>query len=345
MRITSKAPCRVDLAGGTLDIWPLYLFHPDPVTVNFAVDRYTSCVIETRNDKEIHLESRDLKQTETFGSLEELRAARKYKLPLTSHILRFFTPETGVNVYTNSEAPAGAGISGSSSLIISITSAMNRLTNSGYKIEQLREISQNIEAQIIRVPTGCQDYYPAMYGGISAIDLGPAGIRRSAIDIPHTELNRRFVLAYTGAPRNSGINNWEVTKAHVDGDKQVLKNFDKIAAIASAMRSAVERQDWKDMGRLLREEWTNRRKNIPGITTPLIDSLINMTRKAGSIGAKVCGAGGGGCVLFLVEPEAKQRVSQAIEAEGAQVLDVKVAPRGVRVQAEEQPRRRSANAN
>jgi D-glycero-alpha-D-manno-heptose-7-phosphate kinase len=344
MRIIAKAPCRVDLAGGTLDIWPLYLFHANPVTVNFAVNRYTTCVLETRNDGRIHLASHDLKQTEQFGSLAELRAAKKYKLPLTAYILRFFRPETGLNVYTDSEAPAGAGISGSSSLIISTTSATNRLTNAGYKIEQLREISQNIEAQIIRVPTGCQDYYPAMYGGISAIQLGPAGIRRTEIKIPHEELNRRFVLAYTGAPRNSGINNWEVTKAHIDGDRQVHKNFDKIAAIASGMRRAVERQDWAEMGRLLREEWTNRRKNAPGITTPLIDRLIEVTRKAGSTGAKVCGAGGGGCVLFLVEPDAKDRVARAIEAAGAEVLDVTVAPRGVRVLVEQQAQRRSANA-
>jgi D-glycero-alpha-D-manno-heptose-7-phosphate kinase len=336
MRITSKAPCRVDLAGGTLDIWPLYLFHAHPVTVNFAVDRYTSCVIETRNDREIHLHSEDLNVSESFGSLGELRGTRKHKLPLVAQILRFFTPESGIDVRTNSEAPAGAGISGSSALIIATTNAFNKMTEAGYTLEQLREISQNIEAQIIRVPTGCQDYYPAMYGGISAIELGPTGIHRVEIKIPHEELIKRVVLAYTGEPRNSGINNWEVTKAHIDGDTGVHKNFDKIAAIANGMRSAVERQDWKDVGRLVREEWTNRRKNAPGITTPLIDHLVEVTRKAGSTGAKVCGAGGGGCVLFLVEPDAKQKIVELIEREGAKVLNVTVAPRGVRVQVEKE---------
>ncbi len=343
MRITSKAPCRVDLAGGTLDIWPLYLFHANGVTVNFAVDRYTSCVIQTRNDREIHLQSRDLNQSESFASLDELRGAKKYKLPLAAQILRFFTPETGVDVHTNSEAPAGAGISGSSALIIATTSAFNKLTGTGYSIEKLREVAQNIEAQIIRVPTGCQDYYPAMYGGVSAIELGPAGVRRVEIKISHDELIQRVVLVYTGVPRNSGINNWEVTKAHIDGDKAVHKNFDKIAAIANAMRGAVERQDWKEAGRLLREEWSFRRKNAPGITTPLIDRLVEVTRKAGSTGAKVCGAGGGGCVLFLVEPDAKHKVAALIENEGAKVLDVKVAPRGVQIKVEREAGREAAN--
>lgn len=331
MQITSTSPCRVDLAGGTLDIWPLYLHHPNAVTVNFAVSRYTSCVLTTRADAEIHVTSKDLNQSESFASLEALRAAKKYKLSLVAYIVRFFQPETGLDIVTNSEAPAGAGISGSSSLIISTVSAFNKLCNTGYKIEQLREIAQNIEAQIIKVPTGCQDYYPAMYGGVSAVELGTAGIRRVEIPIPHAELNSRVVLAYTGEPRNSGINNWEVTKAHVDGDKAVHKNFDRIAAIAHGMRGAVAAQDWKEVGRLLREEWTNRKKNAPGITTPLIDRLVEVTRKAGSTGAKVCGAGGGGCVLFLVEPEAKRRVAEAIEREGATVLPVEVAPKGVRL--------------
>ncbi len=333
MKISTQAPCRVDLAGGTLDIWPLYLHHPSAVTVNFAVDRYTHCLLETRRDARINVFSRDLDRRESFDSLAALRATGKYQLPLAAYILRFFTPPTGLDITTHSEAPAGAGISGSSALIIAAVSAFNRLCGTGYNLEKLREIAQNIEAQIIRVPTGCQDYYPAMYGGVSAIELSPAGIKRVEIPIPHAELEARVVLAYTGEPRNSGINNWEVTKAHIDGDRKVHGNFEKISAIANGMRAAVAAQDWKEMGRLLREEWANRKKNAPGITTPLIDRLVAATRKAGSTGAKVCGAGGGGCVLFLVEPGAKQRVASIIAAEGATVLPVKVAPRGVKVKA------------
>ena len=166
------------------------------------------------------------------------------------------------------------------------------------------------------MPTGAQDYYPAMYGGVSAIELTPAGIARKAIPVDLRDLNARIVLAYTGEPRNSGVNNWEVTKAHSDGDAKVHRNFDRLASIAHAMRGALERADWDDVARLLREEWSNRRKNAPGITTPLIDRLVSTTRRAGAAGAKVCGAGGGGCVIFLVEPGSKAAVSAVIEREG-----------------------------
>src|ERR1700736_3735741 len=209
MKIISKAPCRVDLAGGTLDIWPLYLFHVNSVTVNFAVNRYTTCMLETQPGTAITVRSVDLGVEESFGSLEELCDAKRPKLPLAARVLRYFAPPGGLRVETGSEAPAGAGISGSSALIIAMASALNRLTRRGLAIEKLREIAQNIEAQIIRVPTGSQDYYPAMYGGVSAIELGVAGLHRVALPVDLEDFNQRIVLAYTGVPRNSGINNWE----------------------------------------------------------------------------------------------------------------------------------------
>jgi D-glycero-alpha-D-manno-heptose-7-phosphate kinase len=334
MRISAKAPCRVDLAGGTIDIWPLYLYHPHAATVNFAIDCYASCTLETRRDSRITLRSRDLKAEESFDSLEALRAARRHKLPLAACLVRYFAPCQGFDLLTDSESPAGGGIAGSSTLIITVSSALNHLTGAGHPPETIREISQNVEAQIIRVPTGCQDYYPALYGGVSVIELTEAGIVRKCLPVDIDDLNERFVLAYTGEPRNSGINNWDVMKAHIDGDRKVFRNFGQIARVAHEMRAALERSDWDETARLLRQEWANRRKNAPGISTPLIDRLVAVTRRAGAVGAKVCGAGGGGCVVFLVEKGAKAPVSAAIEREGARVLPVGVAPHGVQVEVE-----------
>ncbi|MFN7923497.1 MAG: hypothetical protein U0Q16_25575 [Bryobacteraceae bacterium] len=334
MKLFSQSPCRVDLAGGTLDIWPICLYHDNAVTVNFAVSRYTQCWIETRDDSRIILKSRDLGAQESFESLDALMAAKKYKLGLHAWLLRFFRPKTGLLFETNSQAPAGAGISGSSSLMITAGAALNRLCGTGFAIEKLRETVQNIESQIIRVPTSPQDYYPAMYGGVGNIELRPSGIQHFYLPVDLDEFNQRIVLAYTKVPRNSGINNWEVMKAHINGDKKVQKNFDRIAEIANGMRAAVGRQEWSEAGRLLRAEWEHRRKNIPTISTELIDRLVKVTRRQGALGAKVCGAGGGGCVFFLVEPDAQKRVQEAIAKEGAEVLPVTVAPKGVRVKVE-----------
>ncbi len=110
MKIISRAPTRVDLAGGTIDIWPLYLFHEEPQTINFATTLYASCTIEPRQDGRIVLESADLGLEESFDDYKALKRAGRYKLPLAALLVRFFAPRQGLTLSTASEAPAGAGI-------------------------------------------------------------------------------------------------------------------------------------------------------------------------------------------------------------------------------------------
>ena len=261
-------------------------------------------------------------------------AAGNHRHVLAAHLVRFFAPERGLRVETDSQSPAGAGISGSSALMIATTAALAHFTGRELDLEKMRVIAQNVEAQIISVPTGCQDYYPALYGGVSAVHLEPDGIRRAAVPVAPEEIEIRFVLAYTGVPRQSGINNWEVFKAHIDGDKRVFRNFEKIAAIARDMHQALLRHDWEDVARLLREEWSLRRTNAAGITTPLIDKLIAVANKNGGRAAKVCGAGGGGCVLFMVEEGARESVARAVSEAGGRILPLKVAREGLRITSE-----------
>ena len=200
----------------------------------------------------------------------------------------------------------------------------------------LLEVRENIrvavEAQAIDVPTGVQDYRPALYGGVSAVELGVAGIRRVALPVPAGELERRLVLAYTGATRNSGINNWEVTKRHIDGDREVQARFARIRDIAAAMRDALERQDWPDVGRHIAEEWENRKRLAPGVTTAAIDAMLAAAAAAGATGGKVCGAGGGGCLFCIGAPDDVPGIREALAAKGAQLLDFRIEPDGLRVE-------------
>ncbi len=329
--VVAHAPCRVDLAGGTVDIWPLYLFHPGAVTVNFAVNVLTRCELRPLPGRELVLKSLDTGREDRFPDLDALCSARRFKHPLAGYLVRYFGPEGGLSIETHSESPAGAGISGSSAMMIATTAALARYTGRNMSLEDIRILAQNIEAQLIRVPTGCQDYYPALYGGVSAIHLDPDGIHHESIKVDPDALDRRFVLAYTGAPRQSGINNWEVFQAHINGARKVLRNFDEIVAIARAMHDAVATADWDEMARLLHAEWKLRKTNAPGISTPLIEKLIASASQVGARASKVCGAGGGGCVVFLVEEDAKQRVADAIREAGGRILPALVARDGLTV--------------
>ncbi len=335
VRIEARAPTRIDLAGGTLDIWPLYLFHEGAVTVNCAISRYASCVIETRpgrqGAKRIILTSRDTHRRESFASLAALGRARHYRLPLLGHLVRLFRPRTGLALTTDSEAPAGAGIGGSSAMAVAICAALDRLTGAGLSREHWIHISRDAEAMVIRVPTGTQDHYPPAFGGASAIVLAPGGEHREALRVDLDELERRLVLCYTGKPRQSGINNWEVFQLHINGDRGVWRNLDQITAVARAVRSALEGSRWEEVGRLVREEWEFRRRNLPTISTPVIDRIIAAARRQGALGGKVCGAGGGGCLALVIEPEARARVEAAVRSVGGELLPMRIDRRGVRV--------------
>ncbi len=327
--VLAQAPCRVDLAGGTLDLWPLYLFHPGAVTLNVAINVLTTCRITPLPGSEIRFRSVDTRREERFANLDAVCRAKSFKHPIGGWLTRFFAPESGFALETTSESPAGAGIAGSSALMIATTAALAKFTGRKLDREEMRVIAQNVEAQIINVPTGCQDYYPALYGGVSAVELGVDGIHRESVPVAAEEIDARFVVVYTGAPRQSGINNWEVFKAHIDGDKKVVKNFEQISQVAGEMHRALVQHDWREVARLLREEWKLRRSNYANISTPLIDKLIAVASKNGARAAKVCGAGGGGCVLFMVKEGARERVIEALKLNGAQMLSSQVAREGL----------------
>jgi D-glycero-alpha-D-manno-heptose-7-phosphate kinase len=333
MIIEAKAPTRVDLAGSTLDIWPLYLFHPGAATVNVAISRYAYCIIEahSRDDERIHLVSRDIKRKESFASFAAMERAARYKLPLLAEIAKFFRPEGGFTLTTDSEAPAGAGIGGSSAMAVAICAALDRFTGAGKSKEDWIHISRDAEAIVINVPTGTQDHYPPAFGGAAAIELPPGGEHRVELRADLNELEKRLVVCYTGKPRQHGINNWEVFKAHIDGRGGVRHGLERISQVAQKLRGALEGADWKEAGALMREEWSFRKRNLPTISTRLIDRAIDGARRNGALAGKVCGAGGGGCVVLLIEPDARERVERAIGEAGAKVLPVKIDRQGVQV--------------
>ena len=283
MLIESKAPTRVDLAGSTLDIWPLYLFHPGAVTLNAAISRYAHCAIETHapGDESIKLVSLDTQRAENFASFAKLARAKRFRLPLLAEIVKFFRPEGGFTLTTNSEAPAGAGIGGSSAMAVSICAALDRLTGTGRSKVDWIHISRDAEAVVIHIPTGMQDHYPPAFGGAAAIELIPGGERRVELNVNLDELERRLVVCYTGKPRQSAINNWGVFKAHIDNKGSVVNNLERISQIAQKMRVALEAGNWKEAGRLMHDEWTFRRRNLPTISTKTIDRIIeNSVAKA-----------------------------------------------------------------
>ena len=119
---------------------------------------------------------------------------------------------------------------------MAVAAAVARAVGRELSPEGLWPIVRDAEARCIGVPTGVQDYRPALYGGVAAVDLRVDGVFRCALDIDHQALEDRIVLAYTGAPRNSGTNNWAITKQHLDGNTSIFDCFERIRDTAAAMK-------------------------------------------------------------------------------------------------------------
>ena len=332
MIIESSAPTRVDLAGGTIDIWPLYLFHPGAATVNFAISLRARCRIETRDDGRIVLESRDRKvafETE-LAAIEDL--IREERLELISKLVHFFKPTTGFHLTAHSEAPAGAGLAGSSALTIACIGALNQLVGNRYEQRKFITIAANVETTVIRVPAGFQDYYAALHGGTSCIHFRADGIVREALSVDEETLERRIAICYTGEPRLSGTNNWEITKNHIDGDPTLFELFDGIRDSSVRMRRSLLEGDWQEVAQTMRDAHPNRKRLAPNVTTPQMDMLVEKALANGALAAKVCGAGGGGCIAFFCEEGRRSDVERALAQEhGVEVLSWRVAPEGLTV--------------
>ena len=325
--IETSAPTRIDLAGGTIDIWPLYLFHPGAQTLNAAISLRARARVESRSDERIVIRSEDTGVTVEASDWRELRDRRELRL---LSLLVYFFQTRGITLTTSSQSPAGAGIAGSSALNVAVCGALADWNRRHYDAEALLQIAMNVEAQTIAVPTGLQDYRPALYGGIAALELDVDGIHRVPLEVDVRELESRIVLCYTGEPRNSGTNNWEITKKHIDGDRHVFDCFERIRDTASAMRERLTRGDWDGVGAAIVEEWENRKRLAPGVTTPAIEALIGRAMAAGANAAKVCGAGGGGCLFCYGPPSKRAAIAEALAAGGARLLDFTIERDGLR---------------
>jgi D-glycero-alpha-D-manno-heptose-7-phosphate kinase len=195
-------------------------------------------------------------------------------------------------------------------------------------------VAANIEAAQIGVPTGMQDHVAAFYGGVSAIGFGFQGFDRTPCCTGSHALQRlesMMILSYTGIGRFSGMNNWDVTKAFIDNDLGVREKLLEIRDIARQVRTALHSERWEDIPGLVDREWSVRRSLAPGISSPTIERIMNAARAAGALASKICGAGGGGCMVTLTSPHERASVEKAISDAGGQVLPFRIDRTGLKL--------------
>src|SRR5581483_10781565 len=333
-KVIVRAPVRADLAGGTLDLWPIYLFHPGARTVNVAISYYAESEIAEIADSGIELHLTDQQYEQRYGSLHEIAADPK--AALIHRVLEHFRL-SGIRITTRTDAPRGSGLGGSSALTVTLVRALCELSGQPIEGDDLVALVRDLETRLIGGPAGIQDYYPAVYGDLAALHLNPGAVVRHDIPLPVEKLAEHMLMHYTGVAHFSGTNNWEMYKRQIDGKKKVHKGFDRIAQSAAEMEKALTAGDFQAAGVALGREWHNRKSLIAGISTPEIDAAIDAATGAGAWAGKVCGAGGGGCIVFLLPPDKREDVRRALAGVPGRVLEAVPVAHGLTVERSGEP--------
>ncbi len=337
--ISSRAPTRVDLAGGTLDIWPLYLLTPQALTINLGIDLFADVTLKASLPSPSEFKGpRIVLRSEDLGKEEELSWPELFEkepipaLSLHTKLLRHFIlnearyPERlkkfNLTLTTRALSPSGAGLGGSSALAVALIGALFAWVKGRSPIieeegEALIKIARDVETTVIQVPAGIQDYYGAMFGGLQLLKWGTGHHTRRKLDPDvTTEIQKRLMLFYSGQSRNSGINNWALTKDFIDNkpDTDVRARFAKIAAATVKLEHALEAQDWPAARLAIAEEWDTRRTLAAGISTPEMNQAFQEAQKIHPMAQKICGAGGGGCFFVFLDQPISESMSLQLKA-------------------------------
>jgi len=328
-KVTVRAPVRADLAGGTLDLWPLYLFHPGARTVNVAISYYAESEVTETGGGAIEIHLTDQQYRQRYESMQELSADPK--AALLYRAIEHFKLK-GIQITTRTDAPRGSGLGGSSALAITLVRALSDIAGNPIEGEELIFLVRDLETRLLGVPAGIQDYYPPVYGGIGSLHLLAGKPARHPLQASVHDLGAHMLLHYTGVAHFSGTNNWQLYKRHVEGKKKVQKGFAQIAEAAIEMERALDASNFEAAGVALGKEWEQRKALIDGISTPEIDAAIEAARGAGAWAGKVCGAGGGGCIVFLMPPSRRDEVIRALASVPGRVLDAAPVTHGLTVE-------------
>jgi len=332
--IRASAPTRVDLAGGTLDIWPLYLFVGRAVIVNAAIGLRAHARVGPAEPGSLRARAEDLGRAWSGVTSDVPLPLDRAGLPLHEAILREVDRGEGWDLVTRGEAPVGSGLGGSSSLAIAILGALFARRGEEAAPDRLVQMARDLEARVLQIPTGTQDHLAAVHGGVSEIRYGAGPPVRREIPGVAAALEARGLLAFLGASRASARANWDMVRRAVDGDAATRAALTKIAAIAGEMAAALSNGEYETCGRLLGREWEERRALSPEVSTPETEAAIRAALQAGADGAKICGAGGGGCLFVMGPPQAKGRIARALGEAGCTLLEFRVDPLGLRVEAD-----------
>ncbi|MDP9432729.1 MAG: GHMP kinase [Actinomycetota bacterium] len=330
MVVRAKAPLRVSFAGGGTDVSPFPETEGGCV-LSATIDRYAYGSLQPRDDGSIRIESVDFGMSLDFAATDGPVLDGKLDL-VKAAIRKLGSGElNGYDLVLRSNAPPGSGLGSSSTMMVALVGLLQEhygLPLSEYEIARLAFI---IEREDLGIRGGLQDHYAATFGGFNFIEFGervivnPLRIRDSVVN----ELQLNLLLCYTGVTRESANIIADQTSRVETKEQDVLEGLRAQKELAVTMKTALLRGELNEFGSLLGEAWHQKKRMSPMISTGHIEDAYEVALKAGALGGKVTGAGGGGYILFYVDFANKHRVAEALESFGATVTEFSFEPKGL----------------
>ena len=327
MVIRSRTPTRIDFAGGTTDLAAFASVEGGAV-INAAVNRYAYCTYTpsaqagvriVSQDLEEFVEAADIRDLEYDGNLDLLKAA-----------VRQMNLEGGMQISVRCEAPPGSGTGSSASVGVALLGLLDylRAFDQGHEHSKLSrfeiaDMACDLEHEL-GIVGGKQDQYAAACGGLSymtfedpEVTVEPLTPSRDFI----LELEKSLLLVYTGKSRLSGDIISTVMDAYLRNETAMTEPLMNLRDAGHQMRDAIVAEDLVRVGEVLDRNWENQKRLYESMTTPKIEALMAMARGEGVLGGKACGAGGGGCIVLLCEPDREHLVRRSVEDLGGHIID------------------------
>jgi D-glycero-alpha-D-manno-heptose-7-phosphate kinase len=297
-----------------------------------SIDRYAYATLIPRLDDEISIESLDY-ATVTHGSVDK-PFAYDGNLDLAKAVVnRVHSQARGMKLFLHSDAPPGSGLGSSSALAVALVAALVHHQGADITSDELARLAWQVERLDMAIEGGLQDQYAATFGGFNMLEFTAEGVNVEPLKLRPAVLNElayRLILVYTGKTRMSGSIIAQQVEGYRQEDAEVMSALDEMKSITRQMKEMLVRGRLDDFGDLLDSAWQSKKKLASGISTPEIDELYAEAKKAGALGGKITGAGGGGHLLLFCQFDRRHRIRSAIESMGGTVEGFSFEPKGVR---------------
>jgi len=330
--VRARAPLRLSLGGGGTDVSP-YADTRGGCVLNATISRYVYGTLVPKSERSIGFRSFD------YGTVvywtEEAHFSFDGQMDLAKGVLKRFELDKlrsdGFDLFVHADAPPNSGLGGSSTFTVALIGLFRELLGLPITSAGMAKLAYDIERNDVGIKGGRQDQYAAAFGGFNFMEFHGEEVVVTPLrlsDFLINELEYNLLLCYIGSRETQPIieNQMESAKAK---NAEPLAAMDRTKEIAIEMKRTLLRGDLDCFGELLHESWVHKKKTAPGITTPRIDELYQEAQKAGAIGGKITGAGGGGHLLLYCPFNKRHIVRERLSAMGTRATDFRFDASGM----------------